>query len=276
MAHAREARLLAKRVGVRQPEGFHALGLAALSSGDAEEAAEHLLAAIEISNAVGVREPGHLAFVPDAVEALVELGRLDEARAVLEPFESRAVALDRTWALGAVARCRALLDETSHPEVAWAAATEATRIHSAGPRPFELGRSLLVRGRIERHLKQRGAARQTLEESRATFEGMGATVWAERAAAELARIGGRARGPSGLTPTEREVARLAADGRTNREIAAALFLSVNTVQTYLKHVFAELGVRSRTELARRSLDGASPPAPPNSPDSGGSAPTRQT
>jgi DNA-binding CsgD family transcriptional regulator len=75
-------------------------------------------------------------------------------------------------------------------------------------------------------------------------------VWAGKAHAELGRIGGRTR-VEGLTPAEHRVAELVAEGRTNREVAAALFLGERTVETHLTHVYAKLGVRSRTELARR-------------------------
>ena len=75
-------------------------------------------------------------------------------------------------------------------------------------------------------------------------------MWAEKARAELGRIGGRRR-TEGLTPAEGRVAELVAEGRANREVAAALFLSERTVATHLTHIYAKLGVRSRTELARR-------------------------
>jgi DNA-binding CsgD family transcriptional regulator len=83
----------------------------------------------------------------------------------------------------------------------------------------------------------------------AGFEAIGAAAWAERARSELGSIGGRTR-VEGLTPAERRVAVLVAEGRTNREVAAALFLGERTVETHLSHVYAKLGIRSRTELAR--------------------------
>jgi DNA-binding NarL/FixJ family response regulator len=96
---------------------------------------------------------------------------------------------------------------------------------------------------------------------------MGAVLWADRARAELGRIGGRA-ASNGLTPTEQRVADLVADGRSNKEVAAELFVSVRTVEANLTRVYAKLGIRSRTELAaiRQASDGRShsparPPAP---------------
>ena len=82
------------------------------------------------------------------------------------------------------------------------------------------------------------------------FEALGAAGWAEKARAELGRIGGRTRA-EGLTAAEQRVAALVAEGRTNREVAAALFLAERTVASHLSHVYAKLGVRSRTELARK-------------------------
>jgi DNA-binding NarL/FixJ family response regulator len=101
---------------------------------------------------------------------------------------------------------------------------------------------------IRRHAKQKRAAREALQEALAVFERLGARLWAERARAELSSIGGRPPVSGALTPMEQRVARLAAAGRTNREIGETLFLSVRTVETHLSHAYHKLGVRSRTEL----------------------------
>ena len=101
-----------------------------------------------------------------------------------------------------------------------------------------------------------GRAREAIEAGAAGFEEIGAAGWAERAREELGAIGGRTRS-DGLTPAERRVADLVASGRTNAEVAAALFLAERTVASHLTHVYAKLGVRSRTELARRLADDAS-------------------
>ena len=91
-------------------------------------------------------------------------------------------------------------------------------------------------------------ARHSRRRSRASSLS-GPRLWAERAQAELGRIGGRTR-EEGLTAAERRVAALVAEGRTNREVAAALVLGERTVETHLTHIYAKLGVRTRTELAR--------------------------
>ena len=147
---------------------------------------------------------------------------------------------------------RALID-TAHGDHAAARdrllATQARHAHL--DRPFEAARTDLALGGVQRRLRERRAARASLELARAGFERLGASAWADRATAELARVGGRAPAGDGLTPTERAVADLVARGRTNRETAAALFLSINTVEAALTAVYGKLGVRSRTELARR-------------------------
>jgi len=110
-----------------------------------------------------------------------------------------------------------------------------------------------VKGAVERRAKRKREARETLRRALDTFEKLGAPLWAEKASAELARIGGRVPALLGLTPTEGRVAELVASGSTNREVAEALFVSVHTVEANLKRIYRKLGIRSRTELASRFL-----------------------
>jgi DNA-binding NarL/FixJ family response regulator len=98
---------------------------------------------------------------------------------------------------------------------------------------------------------QRAAARASLDEALAIFERLGSPLWADKARTELRRIAGRAPSRDELTEAERRVAELVAEGRTNQEVAAKLFLSERTVASHLTHIYAKLSVRSRTELARR-------------------------
>ena len=201
---------------------------------------------------MGVQEPAYFRIVPDEVEALVALGRLDEAEVLLGPFEETGRKLDRAWALATGARCRALLSAARGDlSAALAAADEAVRGHDRLPLPFELGRTLLVKGAVERRAKQKREARETLTQALDTFQKLGAPLWAEKARDEVARIGGRAPAPLALTPTEGRVAALVAAGSTNREVADSLFLSVHTVEANLKRIYRKLGIRSRTELASR-------------------------
>jgi DNA-binding CsgD family transcriptional regulator len=236
------------------------LGFLELSLGRPAEADAYLSRAIELERAMGVREPAYFRLVPDEVEALIALGRLDEAEALLAPFEEAGRNLDRAWAIATGARCRALaLAARGDLAGASAAADEAVREHDRLPLPFELGRTLLVRGAVERRAKRKREARDTLTKALEVFDGLGAALWADKARAELARIGGRAPSSLELTPTEDKVAALVAAGSTNREVADALFVSVHTVEANLKRIYRKLGVRSRTELASKF-----PPGPPGS------------
>jgi DNA-binding NarL/FixJ family response regulator len=115
--------------------------------------------------------------------------------------------------------------------------------------PLERARTLLALGVVRRRRRQKAAARDVLMEAHGAFSRAGAKVWAERAGEELRRAAGGRDGEE-LSRGERSVAELAAAGRTNREIAAQLYLSPKTVETVLTHVYRKLGVRSRTELSR--------------------------
>jgi DNA-binding CsgD family transcriptional regulator len=189
-------------------------------------------------------------FLPDEIEALATLGETDMARRLLDHLEEQGRALERLWAMATGARCRGLLAAVEGDlEGALHALDEALGHHQRLPYPFALARTLLLKGEVERRAKRRAAARRTLQRAIDLFDGLGASLWAERGRAELSRIGGRAPRSGGLTPTEEQVARLVAAGRTNREVAEALFVSVKTVDANLSRIFHKLGVRSRTELA---------------------------
>jgi DNA-binding CsgD family transcriptional regulator len=202
-------------------------------------------------------DPALVVFLPDEVEALIGLGRFDYAQQLLDPFERQARALGRTWALAAAARCEGLLRSAKGDlEGASVAMEEALRLYEHLELPFERARSLLELGRLQRRRKQRRLARQTLETAYEGFCSLGAPVWAARSRAELARVGGPAT-PAGLTATEDGIARLAADGLTNRAIALRTFVTVKTVEANLARAYRKLGVSSRAQLAR-ALDGHRP------------------
>jgi DNA-binding NarL/FixJ family response regulator len=117
---------------------------------------------------------------------------------------------------------------------------------------FDRCRSLLFLGRLQRRVRRRAAARASLESSADGFERLGCDGWAERARAEAGRISARRGAASGeLTPAERRVVELAAEGLANKEIARALYVTVNTVEVHLARAYAKLGVRSRAQLAKR-------------------------
>ncbi len=227
--------------------------VAELSVGDPEaawQACRPLMEAVEQS---GLGEPIPLFFLPDALEALVALGHLDRAEALLDEFERRARELDRTWALATGGRCRGLLLAARGDLTGALAALDAALVqHERLEMPFERARTLLVKGVTERRMRHRTAARRALEEAASGFERMGARLWADEARAELDRLGGRRGGGEGeLTPSERRVVELAAEGLANKEIAARLVVSVHTVEMHLSRAYAKLGVRSRTQVARR-------------------------
>ena len=230
--------------------GLSALGFLELSVGNAAEADRLLAPLVEQMEAAGIREPGAVRFVPDEIEALIVLDRLDEAETLLARFERRARRSERTSALAASGRCRGLL-AAARGDLASAFSTleGALAQHDKVPMPFERARTLLVLGEVRRRAKQKRAARETLAASLASFEELGAQIWARRVQSEIARIGGRAPASDSLTPTERRVAELVAEGRPTKTVAAELFVSVKTVEGHLSRIYAKLGVRSRTELA---------------------------
>jgi DNA-binding CsgD family transcriptional regulator len=227
-----------------------AVGSLELLIGDLSEAWRHLGGAWDLLVQTRVGEPGLALFVPDAAETLIRLGRLEDAEPLVAWLEERGRTLDRPRALATGARCRGLLLAAAGELTdALASLDEAVRHHERLPDPFELARTLLVQGTVRRRAKQKRPAREALDAALEIFERLGALLWAESTGAELTAIGGRPAPTGELTPTEERVARLAAAGRTNREIAEALFLSVRTVEGHLSHAYHKLDVRSRTELA---------------------------
>lgn len=210
----------------------------------------------------GVAEPSLFRFLPDQIEALIAVGRVDGALELLDWLEERGRALARPWALATSARCRALLDAArgDYP-AALASIGTALQSHERLPMPFELARTWLAKGTIERRAGRRRDARKSLERAVEIFERIGAPLWTEKARAELGRLGGRT--PSGreLTTAEERVALLVAEGKTNREVAAALFVTERTVETHLSRIYRKLELRSRSELTRL-LAGRNGPAHP--------------
>lgn len=198
----------------------------------------------------GIVEPGATTFVVDQIEALIDLGRDAEAEELLGWYEANARRLERVSACANCARLRGLLAaQRGDPSAALAAFEEALELHALVRLPLDRGRTLLALGVTQRRLKRRREARATLEDALAVFEGMGAALWAGRVRAELKRISGRAATPGALTPAEERVAALVAEGKTNKEVAAALFVSERTVEGHLAHIFGKLGVRNRREIA---------------------------
>jgi DNA-binding CsgD family transcriptional regulator len=201
--------------------------------------------------------------MPETVEALIGAGDLDEATGLLAEFEGYRGPVTNATA----ARCRgALAAAQGRLDDAVTELTEALRLQGQMTRqPVARGRILLLLGAVQRRLKQRRGARETLNEALATFEGASAAIWAARAKDELARVSGRAPGTGELTVTELQVAELIAQGMSNRAAAAELFVSVRTIESTLTKIYAKLGVQSRTQLASYLRDQARQPAPGRTP-----------
>ena len=199
----------------------------------------------------GVREPGSVRFTADEIEALIALGRMEEAEALLGILEQQAAQLDRASALASAARCRGLVSAACGDlEGALVSLQKALVEHERVSMPFEHARTLLALGVTRRRARMKRPAREALERALEIFEELGARLWADKVRAELARIGGRRSATGELTPTERRIALLAAEGRSNKEIASALFVTPKTVGTQLSRIYRKVGVHSRTELAR--------------------------
>jgi DNA-binding CsgD family transcriptional regulator len=260
---ADQAAASADAIGSRRffPRIWAALGSLELSLGNVASAHDELGRAVESAYSQGTRDPAFVPFVPNEVEALVALGRLEEAKSLLGDFEERANALGRTSALAAAARSQGLLlSALGDPPGALAALERALGYHDRIPdQVFEFAHTLLVMGEIQRRARKRRAARASLWRAKEIFERCGAPLWSKRADEELRRIGGRPPAPLDLTPTEQRVAELVAAGRSNQQVAAALFMSRNTVADNLKRIYRKLNVESRTELAARYASRSSQP-----------------
>jgi DNA-binding CsgD family transcriptional regulator len=186
---------------------------------------------------------------PDLVEALVAAGDVDRAAQVAESLTARAGERHRHSMQASAARARALVAAArGDTDAASAAFDEAFAHHDAVDIPFDRARTLLALGIVRRRRRERGLARDALVAAHDIFERLGARTWAERARGELDRLGLRRGSGDELTEAELRVAEAAAAGRTNREIAAALFMSPKTVDANLGRIYRKLGIGSRAEL----------------------------
>ncbi|MFN8224398.1 MAG: LuxR C-terminal-related transcriptional regulator [Gaiellales bacterium] len=233
----------------------HAQARTALLGHEVEQAAGLLREVWAHGEREGIGDPGALPVAPELVEALVELGEREEAQAVTDRLRELAEGLDHPWGRVSVGRCAGLLliGEASH--AAAAALVESADGYEALGLRFEAARTLLTLGRAQRRQKKWAAARGSLERAVAIFDQLGSDGWATDARVELGRVGARRpRADGQLTPTERRVVELAAEGCSNKEIAQALVVTVNTVETHLSHAYAKLGIRSRSQLSRVNLN----------------------
>jgi DNA-binding CsgD family transcriptional regulator len=188
--------------------------------------------------------------LPDTVEAAVRAGELDTARELLSVFEARAGGSPQSWIQARLESCRAMLTEGDDATARFEKALRFGR----DERPFDHARIQLLYGEHLRRQHRRTEARVQLRAAVEGFERLRAEPWAERARAELRATGETARKRDlstidQLTPQELQIAGLVAEGLTNKEVAAQLFLSHRTIDYHLRHVFVKLGITSRMQLA---------------------------
>ncbi len=233
----------------------HILGFVALSLEQYEVAHAELAAAAELATRTGNRHPARFKLEGDRIEVAVALGRLDEAEAIVATMEHAAATVPTPWVRAVGLRGRAMLDAARGDLDGGIAGLErALAEHEALPMPFELGRTLLVKGQLHRRRKEKRRASETLHGALALFEDMGTPLWAERARAELARVGLRPRAPDTLTTTERKVAELAASGLNSRQIGELTYLTPKSVGNVLSRVYEKLDIHSRAELGARMAE----------------------
>jgi DNA-binding CsgD family transcriptional regulator len=229
---------------------LRSLGIVELAAGEREAANRDLERAGRRLEEIGFREPSVWRVEADRIEAAVGVGDIARAEALTMRFERQAERSQIPWGLAAAARCRGIL-AAAHGDAggAPAALERALAAHERCPVPFERARTLLVLGQVHRRAKRKRLAKEALTAALGIFENIRSELWAERAIAELQRVATR-RAPATLTPTERQIAQLAADGLTNKGIAARMFVSAKTVEANLSRVYRKLGISARTQLGR--------------------------
>jgi DNA-binding CsgD family transcriptional regulator len=212
-----------------------------------------------------LEDPDNVSFGPlatvELVEAASRTGRPDLARAALEVLEAATSASGTPWGDAVAARSRALLSEGDAAESLYRDAIDGltpTVLH------LDLARTRLVYGEWLRRARRHVDAREQLRLAHEMFSDFGMAAFADRARVELRATGENARRRSvetsnQLTPQEAQISQLVAEGATNVEIAAQLFISASTVEYHLHKVFRKLGVKSRIQLARL-FHGSGPPA----------------
>ena len=254
-AHAGESLAICKSLNAWavEPEPVLALASLALSLGEHEVAA-----GVWQQTTVDIREwvlePGWEHLDDIMIEAIIRVGRHEQAERELDHLEAKANETGRTWAHAVAARCRGLLASAEEMDEHF---QSALRWHDHVPLPFDRARTELCYGERLRRARRRVDAREQLGRASATFHALGATVWAQRAERELAAAGYSRQTPTAqspwaeLTAAETRVAGVILEGATYDEAASALFVSPRTIESHLRQIYRKLGVRSRSELTRR-------------------------
>jgi DNA-binding CsgD family transcriptional regulator len=238
------------------------LALLDLGIGRPEETATRLIA---LSTAPpGIGHPLYvLKSAPDLIEACMRTGKSDVAETAFVLVDEFAQPGAPTWALALAARCRAQLAEGETAEREFA---NALQLHAGSTNGFERARTELLYGEFLRRARRRIDAREQLRAALDAFERLRTEPWAERARTELRATGETARKRDlstidELTPQELQIARLVAEGSSNKEVAAQLFLSPRTVEYHLRKVFTKLGISSRSELIKQGIAEDAQPEP---------------
>ncbi|MGH3930257.1 MAG: helix-turn-helix transcriptional regulator, partial [Pseudonocardiaceae bacterium] len=253
--HATRAVELAAPSGARifEARAARAMGLLELGEGRPGPAAEHLSVMAEFAYARGLGNPVLLTWAGDLVEAYVRAGEPHRAQRAFNVLVAEAEKTGRPTERAVAARCRGLLD--TDDEQGLSAFIEALQWHEQARQPFEQARTQLCFGEFLRRHRRPTQAREVLTAALGTFTRLGARSWAQRAEAELRATGmasrpRRERSATQLTPQELQVALVVADGATNVEAAAQLFLSAKTIEYHLSNIYRKLGIRSRAQLVR--------------------------
>jgi len=244
IASARAARDL-------EVEGFgrHALALLALGAGKPTDAIAELEPIARRWAKSTVRDPLVVAFIPDLIEAYALAGATDDARHLLSRFRPLSEASGNRWMRGACARCAGLLASAHDYDRPF---TEAIELLENSPYTLELARAQLAYGERLRRARRTREARTHLRAAFDIFGPAGASPWERRAAAELraagVQIGTRPRQQPQLTPQELHIAMLVAEGKSNKQIAAAMYLSPKTIEHHLANTYRKLDIHTRAEL----------------------------
>lgn len=255
-AHVRQALEFSEQYDLEATAGYAviALGLLELGLGRADEALEHLEVIARASELLQLEEPNLLRWQPDYIEALMRSGRRSEAVHAAAVLTEQAERTGGRWARGAAAEGAGLV--TTGPEAVDHFRRALTLIDQTIA-PFDRGRVQLNLARELRQQRRHLEARPALREAISTFERLDAKPWLEQAELELRLTGGRRarrvqEGQSeALTAGEMAVAALLVAGRSNKEIARSLGISVRTVESHLSAMYDKFGIHSRTQLVLR-------------------------
>jgi ATP/maltotriose-dependent transcriptional regulator MalT len=237
----------------------YSLGLAALGAGEPYDAGERLQQAWDLALGQGINNPNVIPIAGDLAEALARAGEFTRCARIVSWLDERAQATGLAYPRAAACRARGILAADSQ-EAGRLFAASLAALDEVSPVPFEQARTLLCSGEVMRRNRSPAAARLPLNQALQIFDGLDARPWAARTRAELAASGVKDRRRTKisagatrleeLSSQELQVARIAARGQNNIEVAAALFVSRKTVEAHLTRIYRKLGIRSRTELAR--------------------------